>query len=36
MKNYSTEIAQAIKEHLEEREMKLVAFDENDGRGKCC
>lgn len=31
MKNYSTEIAQAIKEHLEEREMKLVAFDENDG-----
>lgn len=31
MKNYSTEIAQAIKEHLEECEMKLVAFDENDG-----
>lgn len=31
MKNYSTEIAQAIQQHLEEREMKLVAFDENDG-----
>lgn len=31
MKNYSTEIAQAIKEHLEEREMKLVAFDEDRG-----
>ena len=31
MKNYSSEIAQAIKEHLEEREMKWVAFDENDG-----
>ena len=30
MKKYSIEIAQAIKEHLEE-EMKLVAFDEESG-----
>lgn len=31
MKKYSTEIAQAIKEHLNERDMKLVAFDETNG-----
>lgn len=31
MKEYSAEIAQAIREHLQERDMKLVAFDEDDG-----
>lgn len=31
MKKYSTEIAQAIQEHLDELEMKLVAFDEANG-----
>lgn len=36
MKNYSNEIVQAIKEHLEEREMKMVAFDESDGSFGFC
>lgn len=31
MKNYSTDIAQAIEEQLEEMDMQLVSFDEEDG-----
>lgn len=31
MKNYSTTIAQAIEEHLEEMDVHLVAFDETEG-----